>query len=191
MAVLTPFSATWRNDVVAKFTSIASTIANMVSSSATFGTDNRVLKSDGTSRGAQSSGVTLDDSQNFTGANSFAIAASSTTAGIGYATGAGGAVTQTTDKTTAVTLNTMSGEITTDNAALAAGAAVAFTMNNSAVVATDHIVSNIVSNGATSYLLSSRTTGAGTVSFGLRNITAGPLSQALVIKFTIIRGATS
>jgi hypothetical protein len=188
---LSPFSATWRNDVAALFTSISSTIATMVSAASTFGTDNRVLRSDGTGRGAQSSGVRLGDSNELAGVTALTIASNSSSAGLGYDTGAGGTVTQTTSKATAVTLNTMCGLITTDNAALGAGAAVSFDMNNSSVVATDHVIPTINSVGATSYLVSARVTGAGVVSFGLRNVTGGSLSQALVIQFTILRGATS
>jgi hypothetical protein len=50
------------------------------------------------------------------------------TQGIGYATGAGGTVTQATSKSTAVTLNTVTGAITMNNAALAAATIVSFTL---------------------------------------------------------------
>lgn len=44
------------------------------------------------------------------------------TGGIGYQTGSGGTVTQATSKSTAVTLNKLSGRITLNAEALAAGA---------------------------------------------------------------------
>jgi hypothetical protein len=60
--------------------------------------------------------------------------------GIGYTTGAGGAVTQLTNKSTGVTLNKLSGTITMNGAALAAAAIVTFTVTDSFVAATDVIV---------------------------------------------------
>lgn len=65
------------------------------------------------------------------------ITSSSPSAGIGYATGAGGTVTQATNRTTAVTINTIAGQITTNNASLAAEAAAAFTVTNSSVAIGD------------------------------------------------------
>ena len=69
-----------------------------------------------------------------------AITSSGATAGIGYATGAGGAVTQLTNRTTGVTLNKISGTITTDTTSLAAEAAAAFVVTNSAVAIGDVVV---------------------------------------------------
>lgn len=53
---------------------------------------------------------------------------------------AGGAVTQTTNRSTAVTLNSLYGVITTDATSLAAGAEEKFTVNNSMVKAGDIVV---------------------------------------------------
>jgi hypothetical protein len=63
------------------------------------------------------------------------------TAGVGYATGAGGAVTQITSRTTGVTLNKTAGAITLVSAAGSATAAT-FTVTNSTVAATDVIILN-------------------------------------------------
>lgn len=49
-------------------------------------------------------------------------------------------VTQTTNRSTAVTINSLSGQITTNNASLAAGAEAKFTVNNSYVTATSLIL---------------------------------------------------
>ena len=49
----------------------------------------------------------------------------------------GGTVTQATNKGTGVTLNTQSGQITMNNAALADAAEVSFTVTNSKIAATD------------------------------------------------------
>lgn len=43
-------------------------ISNVVTASTVFGNDNRLLRSDGTGRGSQSSGITVDDSNNIAGA---------------------------------------------------------------------------------------------------------------------------
>lgn len=138
--------------------------------------------------GGEASGLTL------TGGSAALTGALTTTAGgIGYATGAGGTVTQATNKATAVTLNTLSGEITTAAAALAANTTVTFTFNNSMINGTsDQILATHHSGGtAGSYSITARATGAGTGSISVRNVTSGSLSQAIVIKFSIYRGATS
>jgi hypothetical protein len=66
------------------------------------------------------------------------ILSTSPTAGVGYATGAGGAVTQITSRTTGVTINTPTGAITLVSAAGSATPAT-FTVTNSSVAATDVI----------------------------------------------------
>lgn len=65
---------------------------------------------------------------------------SSGTLGIGYATGAGGAVTQITSRATGVTLSKMSGTITTINTSLAALAVATFTVTNTLVAIGDVVV---------------------------------------------------
>lgn len=67
------------------------------------------------------------------------------TQGMGYGTGAGGTVTQITSRSTAVTLNKITGAITTDTTALAAAAEATFTVNNTTVAATDTVVLSIKS----------------------------------------------
>ena len=69
------------------------------------------------------------------------VIASTGTAGLGYATGAGGTVTQGTSRTTGVTLDKTSGAITLFSAAGSATAAT-FTVTNSTVAATDVIILN-------------------------------------------------
>jgi hypothetical protein len=111
---------------------------------------------------------------------------------MGYTTGAGGTVTQLTSKSTAVTLNKPTGKITMNNAALAAGAAVQFKMDNTTVGADDICVANITNAAsAANYQLYVLVTAANTVFFALKNETAGSLSEAIVINFAIIKGATS
>jgi catabolite regulation protein CreA len=110
---------------------------------------------------------------------------------IGYSAAAQGTVTQLTDKSTAVTLNKSAGRITMNNAQLATVTTVSFTLNNSLISANDTLIV-CISSGATTgaYLayVSNLTAGAATIS--LRNFTAGPLSEAVVINFSIIHGAS-
>lgn len=80
-----------------------------------------------------------DGSQNCLG--KAAIRSDSATAGVGYATGAGGTVTQASSRTTGVTLNKVCGAITLVSAAGSASWQ-SFTVTNSAVAATDCILVN-------------------------------------------------
>jgi 1-aminocyclopropane-1-carboxylate deaminase/D-cysteine desulfhydrase-like pyridoxal-dependent ACC family enzyme len=110
---------------------------------------------------------------------------------IGYSTGAQGTVTQATSKSTAVTLNKSMGRITMNNAELAANTAVSFTMNNSLISANDTIIVNVSGGGTaaayTTYI-SSMTTGSAVIT--LRNMTSGALSEAVILNFATIHGAS-
>ncbi|NBU94263.1 MAG: hypothetical protein EBS18_07010, partial [Actinobacteria bacterium] len=106
---------------------------------------------------------------------------------LGYTAAAQGTVTQATSKSTAVTLNKSVGQITMNNAALAANTAVTFTLTNSVISVKDAIIVN-VSGGATAAAyttyISSMT--AGSADITLRNMTGGSLSEAVIINFAII-----
>lgn len=112
----------------------------------------------------------------------------SPTSGTGYANGAGGTVTQLTSKSTAVTLNKVCGQITTNNAALGAGAEVGFTVNNSAFAATDVV---IVQPGNGNYDARVTDGGAGSFVVRLKNTSGGSLSDAVTINFAIIKAVTA
>ncbi len=100
-----------------------------------------------------------------------------------------GTVTQTTSKSTAVTLNNRSGTITTHNASLAAGAEVGFTVNNSTVGANDVVIANIASGAtADSYSLTVDAVAAGSFRLSLSNLTAGAIAEAIAINFVVISG---
>lgn len=119
------------------------------------------------------------------------IKSTSPTAGIGYDTGAGGTVTQATDKTTGVTLSKVSGQITMNAAALAADTAASFTLTNTAIAAADILAMNHVSGGtAGAYTLNAQCA-AGSAVITVRNVTAGSLSEAIVIGFVLIKGVTA
>lgn len=108
---------------------------------------------------------------------------------LGYGTGAGGTVTQATSKSTAVTLNKPAGRITTNNAALGAGASAVFAVNNSFVSAND--IALVTAAGFGSYRIESYISSPGVFAIRLTNISAGSRSEAIVINFAIIKGATS
>lgn len=111
---------------------------------------------------------------------------------LGYGAGSGGTVTQATSKSTSVTLNKPSGQITMHNAALAAGAAVTFEINNSTFASTDVVVFAF-NSGATagSYSVVQAYGTTGVVGVTLRNVSAGSLSEAVVLNFAVIKGSTS
>ena len=109
---------------------------------------------------------------------------------IGYAVG--GAVTQITTKATGVTLNAFSGRITMVNANLAAATSVSFTLTNAEIELNDNILVSIAS-GATagSYFVGVQAIAAGSCSIHVRNISAGALAEAIVLGFSIIKGAVA
>jgi hypothetical protein len=110
---------------------------------------------------------------------------------IGYTAAAQGTVTQLTDKTTAVTLNKSMGRITMANAALAGNTAVSFTMNNSLISTNDTIIVNI-SGGATTGAYTTYVTSmtAGSAILTLRNLTGTSYSEAVILNFSVIHGAS-
>jgi hypothetical protein len=111
----------------------------------------------------------------------------------GYARG-GGSVTQanSSGKATGVELNTPCGQITMDDDALAADTAVAFTLTNSQIAPQD-VVAVSIKSGATAgaYAVSTLDIASGSVKIVLRNLTAGSLSEAVVLNFVIIKSTTT
>ncbi len=127
-----------------------------------------------------------------TGAATFGGALLSTSpAGVGYATGAGGTATQATSKSTIVTLNAAVGQITMNAASLAAGAIVSFMLNDSSIAAGDLLVLNHVSGGTPGAYSLNAQCGAGAATINVRNATGGALAEAIVIAFAVVKGATS
>ena len=113
---------------------------------------------------------------------------------IGYSAAAQGTVTQATDKSTGVTLNKSAGRITMNNAALAGGAAVSFTLTNSSISINDTIIVNVSSNttgsAAGAYTTYVSYLASGSASITLRNLSATSYSEAVIINFAIIHGAS-
>jgi hypothetical protein len=108
---------------------------------------------------------------------------------IGYTAGAQGAVTQATSKSTGVTSNTSAGQITMNAASLPATTNVTFTLTNNTISAKDVLLLNVTNGTSASYnaFVSSMTAGSATIT--LRNISASPLAEAVVINYAIIHCA--
>lgn len=114
------------------------------------------------------------------------------TGGLGYGTGAGGTVTQSTNKTTPVTLNRPTGQIIMNNAALAANTSVVFSLVNSLISAND-LVLPVCGPGVSgvNYRIEVVDISAGIVQIRVSNITGVSLSDSVVINFAIIKGSTT
>lgn len=119
----------------------------------------------------------------------------SSTFGIGYAAGAGGAVTQSTNRTTGVTLNTICGTITTDNASLAAEGSADFIVTNSTVAITDCVVLSIQSgenSGGTILSVQDVAAGSFTIRVHNGNVAAGTAETgAIKINFAVIKAVVA
>ena len=127
--------------------------------------------------------------------SSSSIKSSSTSAGIGYATGAGSTVTQQTNRTTGVTINNICGTITTNNASLAAEATADFVVTNSAVAITDVVVVSIQSGsngGGTIVTVAAVAAGSFTIRVHNGNVAAGTAETgAILINFAVIKSVAA
>lgn len=110
------------------------------------------------------------------------------TSASGYTNGAGGTQTQATSKSTTVILNKACGQITMHNASLPADTRVSFTLTNSVIAATDVVVVNIASGAtADAYAVTVTAVAAGSCRIQIANLSASPLSEALVLNFAVIK----
>lgn len=111
---------------------------------------------------------------------------------LGYGPGTGSTVTQSTSKATGVTLNFPSGQITTASDALLPATTVSFTLTNSKIAADDLIAVARKSGGtAGAYQVWMDSVAAGSCVINIRNLGAVSLSEALVLQFDVLRGATT
>lgn len=143
---------------------------------------------------AASKAVILDASKNITGLGSV-LSTAPTGGGIGFATGAGGAVTQATNRTTGVTLSKLCGTITTNNASLAAEASADFVVTNTTVAATDVVNVSIQSGsngGGTIVSVSATAAGSFTIRVHNGNVAAGTAETgAILINFVVLKGVAA
>lgn len=145
-------------------------------------------------------GGTLSGALIFTGANTFGgassfISTAPTGSGIGYGTGAGGAVVQATNRTTSVTINKLAGQITTNNASLAAETAASFTVNNTTVAIGDVVVVSQQS-GAVGLMTTVEVIAVAAASFNIavmnNNAAAGIAETgAIIINFAVIKSVAA
>jgi hypothetical protein len=145
----------------------------------------------GTNTGDDTSATILTKLASSNIATSGSILSSGATAGIGYSTGAGGTITQNTSKATGVTLNKACGEIVMNAAALAASTTVSFVLTNSAIAAGDNLLVNHVLTGTIGLYLLNAVCAAGSATIYVRNTSAGSLSEAIKLRFTVIKGVTA
>jgi hypothetical protein len=109
---------------------------------------------------------------------------------LGYApnNALGGMAIQSTSKSTSVYLNKVSGNITTNNAALAAGATVKFWLGNTYAKLTS-LVHITPTNFGINYRIEVETVNNGNIYFRITNITAVTLSDAIQFNFIVLEGA--
>lgn len=129
---------------------------------------------------------------NSTIASNSTILANGSSSKIGYNTGAGGSITQGAgSKANSVTLNRPTGIIVTDNAALNANTAVTFNLSNSVIEATDIVVVSHISGGTLGSYNFAVAPAAGNANITIRNITAGNLSEALTLRFIVLKSVNA
>lgn len=111
---------------------------------------------------------------------------------IGYGVGSGGSVTQATNKNTAVTLNKPSGQIIMNGAALAQNVKVSFLLYNSLIATTDNIILSVISGSTVlaQYEVIGRCSN-GVAEIVVSHTYSSSLSEAIVLNFAIIKGATA
>jgi hypothetical protein len=113
------------------------------------------------------------------------------TSNIGFPTGTGSVATQATSRTTGVTLNNPTGQITLFNQAMATQTANTFVLTNSFIGANDFILLNHFSGGTIgAYHLASNTS-AGQANVTIRNISSSTLTEAPVIQYVVIKAAAN
>lgn len=120
--------------------------------------------------------------------------AASAGAKIGYSRG-GGSVTQITNRATGVTINALSGSITTDATSLAAEASAVFVVTNNTVAIGDVVVCCIRSGSValnTDVIVSAVAAGSFSITVVNGNVAAGTAETgAIIINFAVIKAVTA
>ena len=131
-------------------------------------------------------GVAYED-QNIIGADTLSATDIISTGTLGYSAARFGTVTQQNNKTTGVTLNAPSGQITTANAQMAPSANAVFVVTCSAVSARDAVVANVASGGTLgAYNLFVAAVADGSFTLELKNVTNNAYSEAIKLNYIII-----
>lgn len=168
---------------------------------ATAGAMDNVAIGGTTARAGAFTTLSASSTSTLTGAVTFKDSAKSdsATAGIGYATGAGGTVTQLTSRTTGVTLDKICGEIVLVAGTISGHEADKFVLTNSAIAATDVVVVNIKSGlaaGTAQYYtvnVVSVAAGSCTISVGNNDNSTIPASgtDTPVLSFAVIKAVAA
>jgi len=117
---------------------------------------------------------------------------SSGSTGIGYSTGAGGAVVQATSKVTAFTLNKTCGTIQFAADALGADTTTGGTVwTNTTIAANDVVVFTHSTGGTLGAYSIACTPASGSATIYIRNNTPGSLSEAPIFRFAVIKGVVA
>ena len=127
------------------------------------------------------------------------IKSTSASGGVGYATGAGGTVTQATSRTTGVTLDKICGTITLVAGTIAGHEADEFVLTNSAIAANDVVVvsikSGLAAGTAKYYRVGVTAVGAGSCTISVGNIDNGTVPAAgtdtPVLSFAVIKAVAA
>jgi hypothetical protein len=131
-------------------------------------------------------GVAYED-QNIIGADTLSATDIISTGTLGYSASKFSTVTQQNNKTTGVTINTPSGQITTANAQMAPNANAVFVVTCSAVSARDAVVANVASGGTLgAYNLFVVAIANGSFTLELKNVTNNAYSEAIKLNYIII-----
>lgn len=113
----------------------------------------------------------------------------------GYGTGAGSTVTQATNRATGVTINALSGAITTDSTSLAAEASAVFVVTNNKVEIGDVVVVSIRSGMVglmTSVVVTAVAAGSFSITVQNNNPAAGTAETgAIIINFAVIKAVSN
>ena len=141
--------------------------------------------------GGSISGVSFSGS--LTGITSIIATNTLADSSIGFTTGNGGTVTQLTSRTTGVTLNAPSGQITLVADSIAGLSSQEFTLTNSYIAATDVVLASFGS-GLTSaqYDVTVTATAAGSCKISVHNVNNSATStDTPVINFVVFKGVNS
>lgn len=137
----------------------------------------------------------MADTGRYTTMSGLRVRANKIGAGLGFLKGTGGAVTQLTNRTTGVTLNTMCGVITTNTTSLAAEASAEFTVTNSMVAINDGVnvtVQSGTNGGMTQVMVSTVAAGSFKIKVLNNNVAAGTAETgAILINFHVIKAVAA
>jgi hypothetical protein len=127
------------------------------------------------------------------------VKSTSASGGVGYATGAGGVVTQATSRTTGVTLNKICGQITLFAASISGHEADEFVLTNSAIEAGDVVVvsikSGLAAGTAKYYRVQVTAVAAGVCTISVGNLDNATIPSAgtdtPVLSFAVIKAVAA